>query len=165
MSPISILTANPDETLLCLKKNVLYIALADGPINATTPPPIWGKVIFINNKQTFKPNNYTAALLLTLLTCDSDEPVLFSDFLTHTKAKFTDATDANITAFLDKLDTTYKILKIRTGSSATNDPDPLNLFGSPQWNWAEPDLIETNPPICKTNTFYSDGYWPVVVPR
>jgi hypothetical protein len=159
----TILPQNYDQTLVCLKKNVLYVALADGA------GPIYGKVISINDKKSFKPNGDTAALLLYLLVCDDDDPILLSDFLNLATTKFSGAGTSDVMDFLKKLNETHKILKIRTGGgSGTNDPDPLGKFAPPQVPWGppNPDIIPDQPqPICNSNTFYSQGYWPVIIPK
>ncbi len=159
MPPITIPTADPEQTLVCLMQNVLYVALEDGN------GQILGKIISINGLKSYKPNNQTAALLLYLLVRDADEPILLNDFLNLAKARFTGTDDNKIKTFLDDLDQTYGILKIRPGSSGTNSPDPLNLFGSGPTNWEIPGLIEGNAPICRSNTIYSTGYRIVLIPR
>jgi hypothetical protein len=162
VNPITISSQDPDQTLVCLKKNVLYVALVEDDEKT-----ILGKVISINDKKSFKPNGNTAALLLYLLVCDDDEPILLSELIDYCMQKFTGVTPTDVTTFLNKLDKTHKILKIRTGSSGTNDPDPLNKFTtSPQISWGSPDLNpDGEEPICKANTFYSHGYWPVIIPK
>jgi hypothetical protein len=159
MPPITIPTADPEKTLVCLMQNVLYVALEDGN------GQILGKIISVNRQKSYKPNNQTAALLLYLLVRDADEPILLKDFLDLAKARFSGTDDAKIKTFLDELDQTHKILKIRQGSSGTNSPDPLNFFGSAPTNWETPGLIEGNPPICRSNTFYSTGYRIFLIPR
>ena len=156
-------SATPDQTLLNLRPNVLYVALKDPDTETIT-----GKILSINGRKTFTPNNKTAAMLLYLLASDDDDSILLSNFLSLVMNKFNGATTDNIYDFLETLHKEHNILNMRHGVAATSDPDPLGLFNVKE-NWdPNPDLIPGaagKEPICKAKTFFSQNAWYVIIPR
>ena len=126
------------------------------------------KIINIDGRKTYSPNNRTAALLLYLLARDDDDPILYSDVLSLAQQYFTGATVDNVTSFLEKLITQYKILNVTSGAVGTDDPDPLRIFGAKSkvaWGESEPDLIVGGAPICKSKTYFTTNYIKIVQPK
>ena len=156
-------TVSPDQTLLCFKKNVFYVALRDPDAETGL-----GKIINVDGRKTYSPNTRTAALLLYLLARDDDDPILYSDFLSLAMQYFSGATVENVTSFLEKLITQYKILKVTSGAVGTDDPDPLDVFVAESrvaWGEPEPDLIVGGAPICKSKTYFTSNYIKIVQPK
>ncbi len=163
-----------DQTLLSLKKNVLHVFFDDPTTGSTI-----SKIISINGRKTYTPINRTAALLLYLLPCDGEDPILLSDFLRRAQAKFKGSSVDNIMSFLDKLEGTYGILSAATGTSGSADPDPLHLFPplteeeKAEWqegegneeNWETPGLEMGSPPVCKATTIFFGGYMGGRIPK
>ena len=152
------------QLLLRFRKNVIYPILQEIDTNK-----IMAMIIDVNGRQTFTPNNETAAVLLYLLARDESDPVLLSDylyFITVTKEKYV-GKEAEIKAFMEKLDTTYKLLQITVvpeGTQGATDLDPVGLLDT-VGEWEDPDLTRGKPPICKSKTFYSlGGYNPGIGP-
>jgi len=145
-----LLSSNRDETLLNLRKNVFYVMLKEGD------QPIIGRLIFVNARKTYRPINKTTALLLYLLPCDGEDPILLGNYLDLATANFPGATEEDIIGFLDQLDTTYKILTVTPGTSGSDDPDPMELFGGEfREEWQPPGLELYPAPIVKSNTMFS----------
>jgi hypothetical protein len=154
-------TANPDQTLLNLRPQILFFALKD-PDSAK----ILGEIISINGRKSFEPNNNTATMLLYLLASDDDDAMLLRTFLDLVMAKYSGVTTDDVYTFLEKLDN-QKILQKRTGTASSADPDPLDLFNPPQVAWdPDPDVTQgPKSPICKTRTFHSINAGYVRIPR
>ncbi len=145
-----LLSANPNETLLSLKKNVFYVMLKEGD------DPIIGRLIFVNARKTYRPINKTTALLLYLLPCDGEDPILLGEYLDLVKAKFPEAPENEIMTFLYELETTYKTLTVTPGTSDSDDPDPMGLFGGEvREEWQTPGLDLYPAPIVKSSTMFS----------
>ena len=181
-------TTGDDQLLLNLRKNVHFVILKE-------ESKLLAKVIDVSGRQTFGPNNNTAAVLLYLLTGDDGEDVLKKDYISfimehlpprileeflkkhpdfqeeHPGETPVQYIEETIRAFLDKLETTYKILKttvVPVGTQGAIDIDPLFDPKDPDKpgllsmleTWEDPDLIRGKPPICKTDTYYSPNYIP-----
>ncbi len=159
-----------DQLLLNLKKNVVYVILKD---MEDKDRKILAKVFDISGRQTFKPDNDTAAVLLSLLVRDDGDDVLLMDYLSFIKANLSEQSqrqakehnppidiEQSIRTFLADLETNHKILKatvVPKGTQGGKDFDPVGLLASLH-TWEDPDLTLCEPPICKTDTYYSAGY-------
>lgn len=147
---------------LSLKNEAIYVFLTE-----TKTGPFMGKLLLQNGRKSYKPSNFTAAIILYLLTRDNNgDGISFNDLVELVSQKFSGATEAGINTFLDRLDNDYKILKVTSCRGGDSDLDPVNLCESAsQVPWQTPDLIEGGPPICKDSTYYSPGIIAVPVKR
>ena len=146
---------------LNLKSDVMFVAFHEPPPTnkPNQPGQTMAKVMAKNDEGVWKSYipNKTAAMLLYLLCRETGDDISYDQFTQLVNEKFSDIPDGKIDEILDWLK--LKQVLDESGTTATANPDPLNLFTGPKITWHAPRFDTGKDVDIKGKHAYSPGYY------